>query len=319
MDRWKKQFGFDAPLEKALSAADFSAGGALLDGEFSTEVIEYLRPASVVMASGPRTVDLSQGSLTIPKVNTGSTASYVGENQTGGITEPAFGDLVLIRKKLKAEIPISNDLLRYNTVNADTIIRDDAVAAMSQRQDAAFIRDDGTQFTPTGLRYMVPASNVVTETGANLVAMEKDLGNAVLALRDKDINFVKPGWLMSPRTEMALKGIRTGVNENYAYRAEMNTGKLMGYDYKVTTQIPEDLGSGSDESEIYLADFSEVIVGETMGLIVEASSDAAYFDGSALRSSFSRDQTVIKTLMQHDIGMRHDFGVAVITGVQWTP
>ena len=320
MDTWKKHFSFDSPLEKALSASDFGAGGALLDQEFSTEIIEFLRPASVVMASEPRIMDMTAtGTIETPKVNTGSSASYVGENQTGGITEPEFGNLVLIRKKLKAEIPVSNDLLRFATLNADQIIRDDAVAAMSQRQDAAFIRDDGTLFTPKGLRFQVPAVNVIATAGAALANMETDLGAAVLALRDKDVRLIRPGWLISPRTEMALMTIRTGVNENYAFRAEMIAGRLVGYPFKVTTQIPEDLGAGTDESEIYFADFSEVVVGEAMGIIIDATSSGAYFDGAAIRSAFSRDQTVIRLIMQHDIGMRHDFAVSVITGVQWTP
>lgn len=320
LDVWKKHYSFDRAVEKALSASDFTAGGALLQTEFAQEVIEYLRPASVVMASGPRIMQMSQGALEVPKVNIGATASYVGENQVGGITEQAFGSLVLVRKKLKAEIPMSNDVLRFAVVNADVIVRDDAVAAMSQRQDGAFIRDDGTQFTPKGLRYQVPSVNVIASAGTNtLVDIEGELGNAELALRDKDIKLVKPGWLISPRTERRLKTIRTGVNENYAFRDEMVTGNLNGHPYKVTTQIPEDLGGGGDESEIYLADWSEVVVGEAMDLIVEASSQAAYYDGTALRSAFSRDQTVIKTIMQHDLGMRHDYGVAVISGVKWTP
>lgn len=320
MDTWKKHFSFDGALEKALSASDFGAGGALLDQEFSTDIIEFLRPASVVMASGPRIMNMTAtGTIEVPKVNTGSTASYVGENQTGGITEPEFGNLVLIRKKLKAEIPVSNDLLRFATLDADAIIRDDAVAAMSQRQDAAFIRDDGTLFTPKGLRFQVPAVNVIVTTGAALANIEADLGSAVLALRDKDVRLIRPGWLMSPRTEMALMTIRTGVNENYAFRAEMIAGRLVGYPFKVTTQIPEDLGAGTDESEVYFADFSEVVVGEAMGIIVDATSSGAYYDGAALRSAFSRDQTVIRLIMQHDIGMRHDFGVSVITEVVWAP
>lgn len=319
LDVWKKRFPFDKALEKALSASDFTAGGALLQTEFSREVIEFLRPASVVMASGPRIMEMAQGAIEIPKVNVGATGAYVGENQVGGITEQEFGNLVLVRKKLKAEIPVSNDILRFHVVNADTLIRDDAVAAMSQRQDSAFIRDDGTQYTPKGLRYQVPSVNVIASAGTNTLAdIEGELGDAELALRDKDIALIRPGWLMSPRTERRLKTIRTGVNENYAYKEEMSGGTLNGHPYKVTTQIPEDLGGGT-ETELYFCEFSEVVVGQALELIVEASSVAAYNDGVAVRSAFSRDQTVIKTLMQHDIGMRHDFAVAVVTGVKWTP
>lgn len=319
LDVWKKQYPADKGVEKALSASDFSAGGALLQTEFATEVIEFLRPASVVMASEPRIVEMNMGSLEIPKINQGSVASYVGENQVGGITEPSFGNLVLVRKKLKAEIPVSNDVLRFAAVNADQIIRDDAVSSMTTRQDAAFIRDDGTAFTPKGLRFQVPSVNVIASAGTNtLVDIEAELGNAELALRDKDIMMTRPGWLLSPRIERRLRTIRTGVNENYAFRDEMATGFLNGKPFKVTTQIPEDLGAGT-ESEVYLVDFAEVVVGESQDLVVEASSVAAYNDGTAIRSAFSRDQTVIKIMMQHDIGMRHDFAIAVITGVLWTP
>lgn len=320
LDIWKSKFPFDKAVEKALSASDFTAGGALLQTEFAREIIEFLRPMSVIMAAMPRIMEMSQGALEVPKVNVGAVASYVGENQVGGITEEEFGSLVLVRKKLKAEIPMSNDVLRFAILNADQIVRDDAVAAMSQRQDAAFIRDDGTLFTPKGLRFQVPSVNVVASAGTNLlVDIESELGEAELALRDKDIKLIRPCWLMSPRTERRLKTIRTGVNENYAFRDEMNSGMLNGHPYKVTTQIPEDLGVGGDESEVYFCDFSEVVVGEAQDLIVEASSTAAYNDGTALRSAFSRDQTVIKTMMQHDIGMRHDYGVSVITGVTWAP
>ncbi|MGH7165493.1 MAG: phage major capsid protein [Nitrospiraceae bacterium] len=316
---WKNRFQGDKSVEKALSASDFTAGGALLQTEFAREVIEFLRPASVVMASLPRVISMGMGSIEIPKINTGAVASYVGENQFGGITEPSFGNLVLVRKKLKAEVPVSNDVLRFAAVNADQIIRDDAVAAMAQRQDAAFIRDDGTSFTPKGLRFQVPSVNVIASAGTNtLVDIESELGRAELALRDKDVRFVRPGWLLSPRTERRLKTIRTGVNENYAFRDEMNAGRLNGFPYKVTTQIPEDLGAGT-ETEVYLTDFAEVIVGEAQELLVEASSVAAYNDGATLRSAFSRDQTVIKVMMQHDIGLRHDFAISVISGVLWTP
>lgn len=320
LDVMRKHFPADKAVEKALSASDFSAGGALLQTEFVREVIEFLRPASVVMASLPRVITMTMGSLEVPKINVGSVASYVGENQVGGITEPAFGNLVLVRKKLKAEIPVSNDVLRFAAVDADQIIRDDAVAAMAQRMDAAFIRDDGTSFTPKGLRFQVPSVNVIASAGSNtLVDIESELGQAELALRNKDIRFVRPGWLISPRIERRLKTIRTGVNENYAFRDEMVGGRLNGFPYKVTTQIPEDLGGGGNESEVYLVDFSEVVVGEAQDLIVEASSTAAYETGATVRSAFSRDQTVIKTIMQHDLGMRHDFAISVISGVKWTP
>lgn len=303
---------------KALAIGDFTSGGAFGMQEMSAEVIEFLRPASVMTSTPLNRMQMRTGSLTVSKLTKGSQGSYVGENQLGGITEPSTGDVELTSKKLKAEIPASNDLFRFAVVNADQVIRDDMVRALSQRMDAALIRDDGSQSTPRGLRFIVPPQNVIPAGANSLTGIQATLGNMKLSLRGND---VPPGgwwWLMSPRTERRLLDIRTGVNENFAFRTEMSGGLLEGVPFAVTTQIPENLGGGSD-SELYIFAAPTFILGESMDLEVTTSLDAAYFDGAALRSAFSRDQMVMRAIMQHDFGARYDFAVAVSPDVDWIP
>ena len=79
-------------------------------------------------------------------------------------------------------------------------------------------------------------------------------------------------------------------------------------------------GLGNDnESEIYLVDFSQVLIGESQGLLVDSSQEAAYHDGSSVQAAFSLDQTVVRAIAEHDLGMRHDKGVTMLTGVTWAP
>lgn len=92
---------------------------------------------------------------------------------------------------------------------------------------------------------------------------------------------------------------------------------MRGFPYKSTTQIPINLGAGENESEIYLADFADVLIGEVPGIEVGASSEAAYHDGANLVAAFSLDQTVVKVVMQNDLAVRHAESVAVLTGVTW--
>ena len=47
----QKAWGEDSPVVKALSSADATAGGFLLQDEMATDIIELLRPASVVLGS----------------------------------------------------------------------------------------------------------------------------------------------------------------------------------------------------------------------------------------------------------------------------
>ena len=92
---------------------------------------------------------------------------------------------------------------------------------------------------------------------------------------------------------------------------------LRGYPVKKTTQIPVNLGGGSDESEIYFADFADVVVGEVPGLILGVSTEASYTSGSSTVSAFQNDQTLILAIERHDMNLRHLESVGVMTGVTW--
>jgi len=309
----KKNFD-DDEIVKALEVSTPQAGGYIVPEQYSAEIIELLRPQTVVRRMGAVTVPMPTGTLNIPTLAGGGSASYIGENTDIPKTQPSFGTIQLTWKKLAALVPISNDLLRFSSPAADMIVRDDLVAAMAQREDAAFIRDDGQNNTPKGLRFWAPSVNAIPANAtASLDTVTTDLGKLVLALKQANVRFIRPGWLMSPRTEMYLLTLRDG-NGNYAFRPEMLAGRLFGYPYAVTTQIPENLEG--NETEVYLVDFADAIIGESTQLIIDASTEASYID-DGLKSAFSLDQTVIRVIAEHDFAMRHAASVAVLTGVKW--
>jgi HK97 family phage major capsid protein len=317
----EKEWG-DSGLFANQNISTGAAGGFLVPEDVSSEVIELLRPASVVMSLGPQTVDMPSGNMTMNRLATGAAASYIGEQQNTPATGVTFGQVKLIAKKLAALIPISNDLLRGSGVAADRIVRDDLIASLSQRMDAAFIRGAGTEFAPRGLRFQAvgtpfATSHILAVTGAATLAdVTTNLGRLELALMNADVAMVRPGWIMAPRVMMFLQNLRDG-NGNFAF-PEVQLGQLRGKPFRVTTQIPINLGGGTNESELYLADFAHVVVGEHMGIEVAMSTEAAYVDGGGTtRAAFSRDETVMRAIAQHDIGLRHLPAVAVLTGVTW--
>lgn len=313
----EKVYG-DGEVAKALAAGTGSAGGFLVPDQFSAELIEFLRPASVIRRMNPVLLPMPNGNMTLPKQTGGGSADYVGENNNITPSEQTFGQLKLTARKLAALTPISNDLIRFSSPAADNVVRDDLVNAVAQAEDSNFIRGLGTGAGPKGLRYWAPTANVLTVNATvNLANITVDLGRLVLALKNGNTRMIRPGWLMAPRTELYLMTVRDG-NGNYAFRAEMLTGRLWGYPYGVTTQIPINLAvTGTAESEVYLADFADVVLGEVPGLIINVSDTAAYHNGSAVVAPFSLDQTVIRVIAQHDLGMRHSGSVAVLSDVDW--
>ena len=315
----RKEWGDDGPVTKALEASDAAAGGVLIPTEWSGEVIELLREMTIFRTMGPRLVPMPTGALQMSKLTGGATAGYIGESQNLPVSEQTFGQINLTWKKLAVLVPISNDLLRFNTEGADAIVRDDCVAAMSAREDQAFLRDDGTAFTPKGIRNWVPPANTFDANATvNLANVTSDLAAQILLLREAHVRFLRPGWLMAPRTEFYLLQVRD-ANGNFAYRDEMLRGTLWGIPYGSTTEIPVNLGAGSDESEIMLCDFADILLGESNTLEVMASDVAAYYDGSNVQAAFSLDQTVLRLIAHHDIGVRHEASLSLMSAVTWTP
>jgi len=315
----KKQWG-DEEIAKALTTSTETGGGGgfLVPEEYSTELIEYLRPLSVIRSMNPVIVPMPVGSISIPAMTGGATAEYIGEGSNIRVSQPAFGQIKLNWKKLATLVPISNDLIRFSSPQADAIVRDDLVAAMAQREDAAFIRDNGTNDTPKGLRHWIAKDNIIPATNGTitLANVAIDLGKAILALEENNIRFLRPGWLMSPRTKYYLTTVMDD-NGNYVFKDEMAGGTLLNFPFAVTSQIPSNLGDGANESEVYFVDFADAIIGESSLVELAVSEEAAYYNGTSVVAAFSLDQTVIRAIARHDFALRRSVAGAVLTGVKW--
>ena len=311
----------DPVVAKALSESVFEDGGAVVAPEFSEEIIDLLTARTTVRALGATPVPMNSGSLTLPYLHVGSTASYVGELQNIPTSQQQVRQMQLSVKKLAALTPLSNDLIRDAGPRADAMVRNDLVRSMSLREDLAFIRDDGTEGKPKGMRRQADAANVFPRTqvgGVNTLATAiADLGKACRRLEEQNVQMTSPGWLLSPRSKWHLMTLLDGSG-NKVFWDEMQKGTLFTFPFRVTTQIPNNLGVAGDESEIYLAEFATLIIGENTQLLIDVFPGGAYHDGSSVVSGISSDQTVIRTIARHDFGARHNGKeIAVITDVDW--
>lgn len=320
-DKWG-----DEQLSKALVESTLEEGGALAPAEYVAEVIELLRARSVVRSLGTPSMPMNGSSLAIPYLSQGTSASYVGEMSNIPTSEAKFGMLQLSAKKLAALVPLSNDLLRDASAapQVDALVRDDLTREMSLREDLAFIRDDGTENTPMGIKYWVEnykSSHTFARTQASspstLAEKTADLMKAVRLVEEENVAMSNPGWIMTPRTKWDLMQERDS-NGNFAFKEEMTQGTLLGFPFRTTTQIPENLGTNSDESEIYFADLSGAVIAENTSLLIEPFPGGAYHDGSNVVSGISTDSTVIRSIARHDFGARYRGNeFVVITEVDW--
>lgn len=316
--QWVNRHWGDEAVSKALEAGDEEAGGFLIRDEMADGLIELLYPASVVRSSGARSVPLDSGTLRMPKVTQGVSGGWIGESEPIPVTDAKFGQLLMTAKKYAALVPLSNDLLRRDSIQADRFVRDDIVRDIGLSTDLAFIRADGSSGQPKGLRYWAPAANVnASQASTDLTKTTQDLVGMIKRMGEANVAMTNPGWLMDWGTWSHLITQRDG-NGNFAWKPEMDGGSLLSIPFRLTSQIPRNLGGGSD-SELYLAEFSEVLIGETASIMIDASDTAAYHDGSNVQAAFSLDQTVIRAIVEVDLGLRQDDAIQILTGLSdWT-
>lgn len=316
-------------VSMALNSSNSTGGAVLVPANTASSVIERLVPNAVVRMMGALTLPLNNGNLKMPSLSGGASAGYIGREDDAPVSQQTFGNVQLTAKKLASLVPISNDLIRFAGTDrrVDALIVEDTAVSMATAEDAAFIRGDGTNNTPTGLRTwlpagnLIPATDVTSLTGQALIqAIIADAGRAILALRRANVRLTKPGWLMHPDTMQFLGDLLTTVGNKVF--PEIADGMFRGYPIGVTTQIPTNLslaasGAAGNGSELYFVDFAQMVIGESMSLQVAVSTEATYTTGGVSVNAFQRDETLIRMITENDFGPRHPQAIAVLNGITW--
>lgn len=307
----------DNNLSMAISTAAGS-GGALIPQNMQNEVIELLRDRTIVRKLGARPIPLPNGNLSLPRLSGGSTASYVGEGKDVKASGASFDDVKLNAKTLICLVPISNQLIGRAGFSVEQLILNDILSGIANREDKAFLRDDGTNDTPKGFKAVATAAGRTKAWDAaadiNLQTIDTYLDGLILMAMDGNSNMLLCGWGMSNRTYMKLFGLRDG-NGNKVY-PEMAQGLLKGYPIERTSAIPSNLGAGGKSTEIYFGDWNDVLIAEDGSMTVDYSKEATYIDADGNTvSAFSRNQSLIRVITEHDIGFRHVEGLALGTDV----
>jgi HK97 family phage major capsid protein len=296
-------------LLKALSATTPSEGGFLIAEQYSRDIIPLLRSKIAVMQLGVRRVPMPKGNMNIPKLTGGATSYYVGENQNATKSQETFGNIKLSSKKLVTLVPVSNDLIRDASPEADALVRDDMIQEMALKVDYTALYGLGTEFSPKGVKKSVATANISLSTAA----ITADLpGTIISQLMTDNIPMISCGWVFNSKTWGEFYNLKTTTNQ-YIYRDEMNRGTLNSFPFKLSNQITTaNSTAGTTYYDIFFGDFSELLFGEEMAFEFMASNEATYDVSGTLYSTFSLDQTVMKITQKHDFALRHNTAFRVV-------
>lgn len=307
--RWGAEYEYDVMTEatkisekqgRVLSSSVDGSGGFLIPAQYSEELIELLRADVVTIALGAREMGNLEGSpVPITKQTGGATGYWVSEGSSITASDQGFGEINLRPHSAAALTKLSNRLLaltaKLGNKSAELITKQDLAATLARLIDLAVLRGNGSGEQPIGVAFTSGVGTKILNANPtidHLIDMEDVVAQA-------DALKGSLGFAMHPRTWAKFRKLKDGDGKYFLLPDPANPaiGTLMGYKAARTTQIPTNLGGGTDESELYFGNWTEAIIANWGGLELAASQETS--------DAFEKRQTWIRVVQEVDVAVRH--------------
>ncbi len=280
---------------RALAEGTDSAGGYTTPTALSAQLIDRLRAESVVTRAGAMTVPLTSDSNNIAKVLTDPVPAWRLENALVAESDPTFENVPLQPKSLAVLVKVSYELMQ-DSLNMETELPRIMAAALAVELDRVALLGSGSAPEPTG---------IANTSGISTAALNGALTNyAPLIAGHTAIKSANAGpvsaIIMAPRDEGTIIGLTAADGQPLMAPAALASIPLL-----TTTSIPVDGGAGSDESTVFVGDFSKLMVGIRSDIRVEISRSYA----------MDRLQYTLVCHLRADIAVQHAAAFHTITGV----
>lgn len=286
----------------AASAECKALGGSAVPGSFllpsrvSGMFIDLARAASVIVPAGAQTIIFEDGQLTIPRITADVTAAWRAEGAAISESDPTFDAISVTPKSLGAMVRVSNELLADAPQHAGQMIQASLVGALGVALDAAALRGNAAN-TPKGIRYANVQTLAATATGVTWGDLSKARGLAMAA------NATPSAIILAPQVEAYLDLSKDSQN-----RWLPPTPGVVGIPRFVSSSVPTNLGAGTNESEVYVGDFSQIAIMLRQRIEIHAAAEAS--------DAFSKNQTLVRAILRADVAVYRPASFVVLTAVK---
>lgn len=317
IDSWQKnEHRPEGEVLKNMNTQELANGGFYLSQALSNEIIPALRNQTVIRKAGASNTSLIDGSLLMRTEGNGAIAYWTGEGSALTQSTITGNQMKISSNRLGTFVVINNKLLEYANPTLEAEVQQDLIYALSAKEDVTFLRGGVAQYAPTGILNLIDSGNKFNANGTVSVAnVVLDLGKAVYKLRTANIPMYRPAILISPRTEYYLTTVRD--TNGFVFKDEMANGKIYGMPYFVSNYIPDNLGIGSNESEIYVGDFAQALIGDNGGMNIQVVPGGTYHSNGSAVSGLLTGETVIASEMDVAFGIKYAKAFSVIQAVKW--
>lgn len=299
-------FGTGSGLS-ATSGGSNLVATSLLSGSF----IDLLRNKARVLAMGAQMLSGLVGNVDIPRQKAAGATYWVGE---GGVLSQAgaqFDKVSLSPKHIGAISIITRNMLQQSTPDVEMMARADLLQTVALGVDSAALYGTGSGFQPLGIANQSGIGSVLGGTNGGALTIDNliDLETFVASNNADDGALA---YLTNAKAVGTLKKLKSSTGEYLWSNSPLGQrsgtpGEINGYTVARTNQARSNLakGTGTNLSEVYFGDWSQVIVGEWGVVEILPNPYAA--------GIYEAGGVELRVLQSLDIGIRHPQSFAVMS------
>lgn len=280
----------DDVQQKAQSVGTSGAGGVLVPVILRNNIIEKLhyispmRQISTVINDMPAALDM-------PYDNALPITYWVAEGVAITPSGATFAKKQLVPFKLAGLDPFSYESLVDTAVSPDLqrLVEDRFAVALALAENAAFVSGDGSS-KPFGFRSsdITPGSNPTNSTAGNLAFTDIEAVKYTLPTAYRALGI----WVTSAKGVQLIESIKDSAGRpiylpGNAGLATGQTDTLLNRPVYVVDEIPTNLGSGTNETELWFGLFSNYWIGNRGAMRTDYGTNG---------TDFAQDQITLRMI-----------------------
>jgi HK97 family phage major capsid protein len=275
------------PKTKTLTEGVDSAGGFLVPEIFIPTLKMLELEGAIVRPNGATVIPMPSDTINIPRVDdTSHVTNFFGGclgywmEEAGAKTtsEPKFGNIKMIAKKLGGYTQISNELLADSAIALDPLIRTMFARTWAWMEDDAFLNGNGIG-QPLGI-INSGALVTVTRQAANHVYF-MDLPNMIVRLLPG--SFMRAIWVLNPSVFPEIIALTTsntapsaGANAIWINSQMGAANPLPGTIFGRPFFISEKCAALGTTGDICLYDLSYYLIGDRQPMTIDVSTHVGF-------------------------------------------
>lgn len=299
-------------------------GNLVAQGGVVGDFVEFLRPATVLGKFGFGGIPaLRAVPFNVPLVGqtAGGDGYWVGEGKAKPLTQLAFGANMLQPLKVANIAVLTEELLKRASLPADTMIRDQLVAALTARLDIDFLAPAKAAVAGISPASITNGVTGIASAGNDAAAIRADV-QAVFAAFLAGNNVPSTGvWIMRSETALALSLMRNPLGQGEFPGIGMTGGTFEGMPAIVSDYAPAGVVALVNASDVYFADEGGFQVDMSREASLQMATDPGHDSttptAAELVSMFQTNSVAFRAERTLNWAKRRQGAVQMLTGVKW--